>query len=188
MAGLLLRINFLNRCIAVQGIGITVGWYAAIFKDIYDNSRGFHILYANTPSSMKAVMFDNDTSSVLNTTPSNYMKIAAHAMDTCGHPGLTILFLWICLRNGGRWKDIFKLPVLVAVFCLSRFWSVVHNDHNFGRFGIYYVGYDVYNLDTLDVWYNAYVAEGVFFAVAFVWGVYDLYSGLTRRQKQQKSA
>lgn len=188
IVALVLRINFLNRFVALQGIGISVGWYTAIFYDMITNSRGFHILYANVPTSMKSVIFDNSTGLVLNTPESTKMKIASHVMDTIGHPGLTILFLWICLRNGGRLRDLSKLSVVVSAYCFSRLWSVVHNYHNYNKFGMYYAGHHIYTIDSLDIWFNVYVAEGAVYAVAFVFGGYDLYLGIIRRSKNNKLA
>mmetsp|Transcript_13759 Transcript_13759/g.14873 ORF Transcript_13759/g.14873 Transcript_13759/m.14873 type:complete len:234 (-) Transcript_13759:32-733(-) len=68
-------------------------------------------------------------------------------------------------------NDICTWPVIGSAFLYSRIWSVVHTYYNFGLkgIGLYYIGYDVYVMDTLDSWYPAYVAETCLFTSLVVW-------------------
>lgn len=71
-------------------------------------------------------------------------------------------------------NDICSWPVIVSSFMYSRIWSVVHTYYNFGSKGIgfYYIGYDVYVMDTLDSWYPAYLAETCIFTSLVLWKLY----------------
>lgn len=184
---LILGTNFSHSFVIIQGIGINIGWYAVILQDIIANSRGFHILYANMPIGMKSIMFHQQTGALLNTSAAFKMKFFSHVLDILGHPCLTLAFMYSCLRTRKlRWKDVLTLPVIISAFGLARIWSLFHNYYNKGTVGIYYAGYDVYNIDSLDSWFYAYVSEGLFYFSVLSWRLGNSISHfITNRQKQK---
>ena len=50
-------------------------------------------------------------------------------------------------------------------------WSVIHTYYNFGTPLPFYVGHDVYTVDSLDSWYPAYIAEAVVYLSVVVWKI-----------------
>jgi hypothetical protein len=112
-----------------------------------------------------------------------------HIFDLLGHPLLTYYF-WRRYNNNSNSNnftttiptpppdngdnnnnksihivdEICTWPVLISAYLFSRAWSIVHTYHNFGYFGLFYVGFDVYIIDSLDMWYPAYIAETIVYS------------------------
>lgn len=163
IAYLLTQKESIRRFLIVQGIGVTVGWYAAMLNDLYHHGRLAHILYMNMPPFMKAEMVDA-TGHVFYTQKSLIYMLISHILDTLLHPGIAYL-MYKGHRNSGRSvENIITWNIVLSAFAASRFWSVVHTFYNYGTVRGWYFGHDVYHLHDLSAWMPAYVAEGIFFA------------------------
>lgn len=165
---LLTRREWLRRFLIIQGTGVTLGWYAAMANDIYNNGRFAHILYMNMPTFMKTAMVDADGHVFYSYNSVFYMCIS-HILDTLLHPGIAYLLYKAHIRSGKNRKPITSWSVLIATFAVSRLWSLVHTHHNGMDIGAWYFGYDVYHIHDLDCWMPAYLTEGLFFASICVW-------------------
>ena len=44
---------------------------------------------------------------------------------------------------------------------------------NSGKIGLFYIGYDVYIMDSLDPWYAAYAAETGFYMLIITWKIWS---------------
>lgn len=169
VAFLLTRSMFLRSFLIFQGFSITLGWYAAILHDLASNSRFFHILYMNTPESMRRSIFSDCGEHLVFSAESLFYIFVSHAADTIGHPGLTYL-LWHYHRwGGGTVEDVLTWRVIISHYLFSRLWSIVHTYYNSGTFGLFYFGHDVYNIHDLDGWYPAYIVEGLIHSSVIVW-------------------
>mmetsp|Transcript_62426 Transcript_62426/g.184694 ORF Transcript_62426/g.184694 Transcript_62426/m.184694 type:complete len:257 (-) Transcript_62426:111-881(-) len=165
---LLTRSKFLRCFLIFQGVSITLGWYAAILNDLASNSRFFHILYMNTPETMKNSIF-SDGGDLVFSAESLFYIFVSHAADTIGHPGLTYLFWHYHKWGGGTVRDLLSWRVVISHYLFSRLWSIVHTYYNSGTMGLFYFGFDVYNIHDLDGWYPAYIVEGIIHAGVIIW-------------------
>mmetsp|Transcript_11089 Transcript_11089/g.18500 ORF Transcript_11089/g.18500 Transcript_11089/m.18500 type:complete len:264 (-) Transcript_11089:1066-1857(-) len=172
VAYVLTRLPFLRKFLILQGTGITLGWYAAIYNDLHLHGRFCHILYMNMPTVMKVVMVDLD-GGIKYSSDSMMMMALSHALDTILHPGLVYLFWRSHIASGGTLKSIFAWDVIVATYVFSRLWSIVHTFANDGVVGLWYCGYDVYHINDLDSWLPAYVAESIFYAGIVIYKVLE---------------
>lgn len=182
MAYFLTRSPFLRKFLIVQGSGISLGWYAALVHDLVVHDRFCHALYKNMPSSMTAVMLDDQGDFVKSNLSLLYMGLS-HVLDTIGHPLVTYLFWYLHCRHSKNSSNIknntrtisnnvssvLTWPVLVATFLTSRLWSLTHTYHNQGSAALYYYGHDVYVIDTLDSWFPAYATEGAMYVCMVLW-------------------
>eukprot|EP00977_Amphora_coffeiformis_P013107 scaffold3364_cov161-Amphora_coffeaeformis.AAC.2 len=162
----------------MQGLTVTLGWYASLLYDWYVNGRFAHILYWNMPESMTQHMI-NEQAVIYNPASMSVMCLA-HLFDTLGHPVLAYYF-W--RRSAPKTNDLPKSftwtcrcswSVLICSYLLSRIWSLVHTWHNQGHPALFYFGYDVYTILDRECWMEglwlpAYVTEAVVYA-AFVVG------------------
>lgn len=167
----------------VQGTGVTLGWYAALWNDYQLHGRFAHILYWNMPSIMKQHMVEGDTGPLHPTTMGLAMRILSHTLDTAGHPILAYVF-WRrhCAQhnkqqqqhgdNASPLSTLLTWPVIVATYVLSRIWSIVHVYYNQNRFGMFYSGYDVYIIRDTDSWSSAYIAEAIFYSMILFYKMY----------------
>ena len=163
VAYVLTRQPFLRKFLIIQGTGITLGWYAAIFNDLHLHGRFCHILYMNMPAVMKEIMVERD-GGIKYSSDALAMMAVSHALDTLLHPGLVYLFWRSHKLSGGTLKSIFTWDVIVGTYALSRLWSIVHTFvNNDGVVGLWYCGYDVYHINDLDSWLPAYIAEALFY-------------------------
>lgn len=98
-----------------------------------------------------------------------------HAADLLAHPvaAIVCLYAWRVRRPTER---VNRMDSTVGALLLSRFWSVLHNYVNHegrGRGGglpfwwLWYCGRDVYNVERLDGWKYAYLAEAACYAALF---------------------
>jgi len=173
LAWILTQSPWLVQFLALQGTSVTVGWYVALLYDCYCSNGPFgRILYHNMPEIMAqhmVVSTSNKGGNLLYTPMGIVMMIASHVLDAIGHPLLAYYFIRKHLQNGGTWNTLLTWPMIGSTYLLSRVWSFVHIYYNFGTFGLFYVGYDVYHLSDLDSWIPAYVAEGVLYALIVGW-------------------
>jgi hypothetical protein len=159
---------FLRKFAILQGTGVTLGWYAVVAMDYYSHGRFFHTLYHNTPAAMQVHMLD-EGGNLIHTYSSWAVMALSHLGDTIAHP-LPVLLLWrMHCRAGGSLRDSLTWPVIGSTYLLSRVWSLTHTYYNFGELGLFYFGYDVYNIQDLDGWMSAYVAEGALYASAVMY-------------------
>ena len=178
---LLTKSTFIRKVLILQGIGICLGWYAAIATDWFVDNTFCHTLYRNMPESIMFYMIKEDESEssyiILNTYTAMSMKILSHVLDTLGHPGLAYLFYRIHSNEFRRtndnsrsiWRDILSWEVIVSAWHLSRIWSMVHSYYNFGEVKLWYYGFHVYKLNSLNSYFIAYVVEGLCFVVAILY-------------------
>ena len=178
---LLSQSTFIRKILILQGIGICLGWYAAIATDWFVDNTFCHTLYRNMPESIMFYMIKEDESEssyiILNTYTAMAMKILSHVLDTVGHPGLAYLFYRIHSNEFRRtndnsrsvWRDILSWEVIVTAWHLSRIWSMVHRYYNFGEVKLWYYGHDIYKLNNLNAYFIAYVVEGLCFVVAILY-------------------
>lgn len=176
---LLTNIEALRTFIIIQGSGICLGWWAAFANDFLRNGRFAHILYMNMPPSIKATMFDPAKNQVFYTDESMKWMAISHVLDTLLHPGIVVMLLKVHFASTPatdgksnfmkRWAEIITWQNIVASFCVSRVWSIVHTYHNTGKAELWYFGYDVYHIHSLDSWLPAYIAEGAFLASLIIW-------------------
>jgi hypothetical protein len=114
-------------------------------------------------------------------TTSVLMMGVSHILDLLAHPLLTYYF-WYRHRKrfcatAGVWafmRQILTGDVIASAYLFSRVWSLTHTKYNTGSFGLWYVGYDVYVMDSLDSWYPAYIVEGIVYGTATLWKLYDI--------------
>eukprot|EP00531_Pseudo-nitzschia_arenysensis_P016227 CAMPEP_0116122232 /NCGR_PEP_ID=MMETSP0329-20121206/4107_1 /TAXON_ID=697910 /ORGANISM="Pseudo-nitzschia arenysensis, Strain B593" /LENGTH=175 /DNA_ID=CAMNT_0003616071 /DNA_START=96 /DNA_END=620 /DNA_ORIENTATION=+ len=135
---------------------ICLGWYNSLLFEFVWHGRWCHALYKNMPQVLVDCMVPDAATGVLDfeSTRSLSAMGTCHALDFLGHPLLAYYFWKKSKRNGISW------PAILASYCFSRCWSLVHTYHNFGKPGLWYFGFDVYTIDSLDAWYPAYVIEG----------------------------
>lgn len=167
---LLTQSDFLRRFLVVQGTSISIGWYAALCNDYICHSAFFHILYQNMPTIMVAAM-TNESGELIYNPISLLVMLFSNVIDLILHPGITFcMWKWHC-ASGGNIHSLLTWDVVISSYCLSRFWSIVHVYYNMGSFGMFYFGYDVYNIDNLDSWLPAYLMEGAFYATILCWKI-----------------
>lgn len=104
----------------------------------------------------------------------------SHVVDLLAHPLLTYYF-WRQYnehKNSKKKKKddedddddtIFTWSVILSAYLFSRIWSLLHAYYNFGFFAWFYVGFDVYVIDDLDMWYPAYAMETLVFGSVVTW-------------------
>lgn len=186
---------FLERMLVLSGVSICLGWYAALVYEYVQYDRFCHPLYKNMPSMLTQYMVldaidDNNHRSGgtldFESTASLSAMALSHVLDMLAHPLLTYYY-WHCRCRRFAGVDpaakvgsfhavvaaqILTWPVIFAAYTYSRVWSLTHTYYNFGHFGFFYVGHDVYLMDDLDSWFPAYVAEGVVFGSIVLWKLF----------------
>lgn len=167
--------------LAMQGLTVTLGWYASLFYDWYFHHRFGHILYWNMPTAMTKYMMNGDSEVVYHNTAAVAIMLAAHALDILGHPLLAYYFWKQSSRNDNSCShalstvfDRFSWSVLISSYALSRFWSILHTWYNQGELALFYFGYDVYTIVDREAslmwfWLPAYIVEALVY-IAFVVG------------------
>jgi hypothetical protein len=166
--------EYLIRFQIVSGIGICMGWYAALLHDYAKYGRVCDALYKNMPPNLKTRMLDASTGDLIYTTESTQVMALSHILDLMAHPGMLYYFwrLHTSSRGGGGGsleKDVFAWDIVALAFCWSRFYSLFHNGYHHGELGIFYYGHAIYFLDTLDAWTAAYGAEIAGYSVIVAW-------------------
>lgn len=166
----------------IQGLTVTVGWYAAVTHDYLTHDRLCHLLYNNMPSAMKELMFVNGISAsggiIIDTIPAWSMIATSHVIDFLGHPYLTFVAWKMHTASGGSMRNLVTWDVFWLTMFLSRVYSITHIYYNEGKVtGLFYYGFDVYNIDSLATYTAAYMAEGLCFAALAAWKVYLHWSG-----------
>jgi hypothetical protein len=177
--------KFIEKFLILSGTSISLGWYSTLLWECIYHGRFFDALYNNVD-----VLYDYMPSFVMSSHPLIPITII-HVFDLLGHPLLTYYF-WRRYNNINNNNNISNTtiptppngdndnnknnesihivdeictwPVLIAAYLFSRTWSIVHTYHNFGYFGLFYVGFDVYIIDSLDMWYPAYIAETILYS------------------------
>jgi hypothetical protein len=171
--------EYLIRFQIVSGIGICMGWYAALLHDYAKYGRVCDALYKNMPPNLKTRMLNASTGDLIYTTESTKVMALSHILDLMAHPGMLYYFwrLHACSRGGGGGslkKDVFAWDIVALAFCWSRFYSLLHNGYHHGELGIFYYGHAIYFLDTLDAWTAAYGAEIAGYSVIVAWKLWML--------------
>lgn len=120
--------------------------------------------------------------------------MSSHVLDLLGHPILTYYF-WrrykndsgnlktsITNSNGnntenstgsscrsiGCFDDVCTWPIVISAYLYSRVWSLVQTYHNFGRFALFYLGHNIYVVESLESWYPAYIAETALYSYIII--------------------
>ena len=168
VAWFLTKSPFLAKFLAVQGTSVTLGWYAALMNDYYWHGPFGRILYHNMPNCMVQNMA-NPTGALIYTPMGIFMMSLSHLLDALGHPLLAYYFIQLHFKAGGTWDSLLTWSTILGTYTLSRIWSLVHTYYNFGVFGLFYFGYDVYYITDLDSWLPAYMAEGLLYVVVIGW-------------------
>jgi hypothetical protein len=181
--------EFLERFQILSGCSVCLGWYASLIYEFVIHGRFCHPLYKNMPSSLMKyylvdVLTNNDNDHpTYHTQPTQELDfeskealialLMAHVLDFLAHPLLTYYFWRKYATRGGTLQKVFTWPVIVMAYLYSRLWSLTHTKYNTGEFGLWYFGYDVYVMDSLDSWYPAYITESCVYACVVAWKLYD---------------
>ena len=164
----------------MQGLTVTLGWYASLLYDGYAHGRFAHILYWNMPEGMTQHMLTADGQVLYNSTSVGVMCLA-HLFDTLGHPLLAYYFWRKSAPNNNSdstpsttsiWTR-FSWSALLLSYLLSRIWSLLHTWYNQGNPALFYFGYDVYTILDREcwmewLWWPAYITEAVVYAIFVV--------------------
>ena len=180
--------KFIEKFLILSGTSISLGWYSTLLWECIYHGRYFDALYNNVD-----VLYDYIPSSVMSSHPLTPI-IIIHIFDLLGHPLLTYYFWRRYNNNNSNSTvytgitttppsdngdknsntnndksihiidEICTWPVLISAYIFSRVWSIVHTYHNFGYFGLFYIGFDVYIIDSLDMWYPAYTTETILYS------------------------
>eukprot|EP00520_Triparma_pacifica_P016723 CAMPEP_0118631984 /NCGR_PEP_ID=MMETSP0785-20121206/197_1 /TAXON_ID=91992 /ORGANISM="Bolidomonas pacifica, Strain CCMP 1866" /LENGTH=152 /DNA_ID=CAMNT_0006522713 /DNA_START=306 /DNA_END=761 /DNA_ORIENTATION=- len=151
--------------VSVVGIAVCCGWYASLLYEYLSHGRFFKILYDNAE-----FLFESfEETSTCSKDCVLWKKIITHAVDIAAHP----LPLIILLRSfpSIELQEFNEVGSTIAAFIMSRMWSIFHNIFNMGWKGhsfLFYCERHIYNLEGLDAWKYAYIAEGTVFA-ALTW-------------------
>lgn len=172
---------FLRSVLILQGFSVSLGWYSAILVDYALHNTVFVTLYKNTPIAVRKFMFEDNglrrphTGDLRTDSPKlrAVAMLVAHVCDALAHPGLAYC-MWRLHCRAQNQRDVTRskskmqhlasaltLPVIGVSFSLCRIWSLVHTAYNQEIASFYYFGHDIYNLDHLDGWLPAYIAEAV---------------------------
>lgn len=173
---LLTQSKFLAKFQTLSGTGICLGWYATLLYDYFVYGKFFHVLYRNMPAVLTDVMVqtvpdDEFYYKIDFETPKSLgMIVLSHILDTLGHPLLTWYF-WRRHKHqfGGNFDNLVTWKVILATWLFSRSWSLTHSYYNSGTFRMFYMGYDVYRIDSLDLWYPAYIVESILYLSIILW-------------------
>jgi len=176
--------DFLGRFLIFQGGAVNAGWYVAVLHDLVVNGRVCHLLYNNMPASMRVVMLSNGKLAsggiITHNAPAVATIVMSHLFDLMAHP-LMLLVVWKMhataskqrkrdgddnneKKKNGLFQNFVTWNVLLASYAFSRIYSMTHQYINTGSItGLFYYGYDVYHIDTLDSYTAAYVGEAILF-------------------------
>ena len=174
---------WMSEVLAIVGTSICLGWYASIFYEFFYYKLWFEALYKNMPMVLVKHMVREPPHGPCHwdTTASLTAMFLSHFFDLLGHPVLTYHHYRKRRRHheesvaataaataagqGGQPPPppFFGWSAILAGYGYSRIWSAVHGYHNFGTIPWYYIGYDVYVLNSLDMWYPAYIAETLWY-------------------------
>lgn len=150
---LLSQSKFLQKFQVLAGISICLGWYSALAWDYLKYGRAFVALYKNMPSFMTSTMLEKSTGQLNYDSASSLLTMmAAHLLDILGHILLTYYFWRKHRQDGGTFRSVCTWPAIILSYLFSRCYSMTQVYCNTGEFGLFYVGFDVYVMDTLDPW------------------------------------
>lgn len=171
------RTDYTRRFLVLIGCGVCAGWYSAVVFEYFAYGRLCELLYNNMPHSMKAVMLTNGHLAsggiITDTAPALANLAATHIIDFLAHPYLAHVVWKMHTSRGGTLKSLLTWDVVVPAYIWTRVYSIVHMYYNNGYVdGLYYYGYDVYNIDNLESYTAAYLGEALFYVAAVVYMVY----------------
>lgn len=199
---LLTQWQFLERFLILCGLSVCLGWYASLIYEYVQHDRFCHPLYKNMPSMLMQyywIPVDVNIDTFQRVVPLHGLDfesatalvamVAAHLLDFVAHPLLTYYF-WRrhSTRKGGSIKQVLTWPVIVSSYLYSRLWSLTHTKYNTGSFGLWYIGFDIYEMDCLDSWYPAYIAESCIYAMAVIWKLWETFVAPSRGTLSKSSA
>ncbi|CAB9512721.1 expressed unknown protein [Seminavis robusta] len=174
------KLEWWRRFLVIQGAEISMGWYAAVVYEYVWHSRFCHILYNNMPPSMKAEMLVNGSMAsggIITNNPTAIANITlSHIIDILAHPLLTFLVYKIHRSKGGTIRSLMQWDILVSTYALSRLYSCTHLYHNQGKVGLFYYGYEVYNIDNVNAYTPAYIAEAGFYVALICYKLYHQWN------------
>lgn len=169
----LTRNDKLCQFLAVQGIGVCLGWYSSVAMEHVLHGTFFHLLYKNSPQVLREAIMDDGL--MIQTWNALFLRAIVHLFDLIAHPLLT---LWCWRKLESRQ---FAVSSIVASYACSRVWSLLHSSYNQGYFSFHYVGHDIYTVNDLRLWYPAYIAE-------YLWHGLLLFEGYRRHSHSSKKA
>ena len=211
---LLTQNEFQCKLLAMQGLTVTMGWYASLFFDWFmcSGNQFGRILYWNMPGFLVDHMVHEGELLYLTTTMSLVCMLTSHILDFLGHPILTYYY-WRRTWQQSNGKEsssntsidhargqVLTWPVIATAYALSRTWSIVHTWYNHGTPSLFYFGYDVYVILDKEAWLEgmwlpAYIMEGLVFLGIVVYKLLppptvvkdtDYVSSLSHKKKTDK--
>ncbi|KAG7374090.1 hypothetical protein IV203_013185 [Nitzschia inconspicua] len=177
--------QFLERFQILSGCSICLGWYASLVYEFVQYGRFCHPLYKNMPTSLmqfylRDVEGNGSTQGQqmldFESTKALLALTMAHILDLLAHPLLTYYFWRRHTTKGGTIKQVVAWPVIAAAYLYSRLWSLTHTKYNTGNFDLWYFGFDIYVMDSLDSWYPAYIAETCFYGGIIILKLNEIWS------------
>ena len=166
---MLTQSEFLVKFQALLGTSVCLGWYVSLAYEYVQHGRFLDVLFKNMPETMTAQMINASTGELnYESMTSLWTMLLAIVIDFCFHPFQTYCF-W--RRHDGKLAGLLSWNVIISSYLFSRLWSVIHTYYNFGTPLPFYVGHDVYTVDSLDSWYPAYIAEAVVYLSVVVWKI-----------------
>lgn len=155
------------KFLIVQGGGVCAGWYSAVVFEYFNYGRLCHLLYNNMPQELREVyLTDGKLASggiITDNVPALVGLALTHLIDFLAHPVLTYVMWKIHKSRGGTLRSILLWDILSIGYVYTRFYSCVHWYFNDGVLGLWYIGYDVYNIDNTESYVAAYIGESLFF-------------------------
>mmetsp|Transcript_24325 Transcript_24325/g.57252 ORF Transcript_24325/g.57252 Transcript_24325/m.57252 type:complete len:259 (-) Transcript_24325:31-807(-) len=178
----LTQIAWLSDVLALVGTSICMGWYSSIFYEVFYYKLWFECLYKNMPMVLVQHMVREPPHGPCHwdTTASLVAMALSHFFDLLGHVVLT-RYHYRKRRGGKATGKPFGWSAILAGYMYSRIWSAVHQYYNFGSIAWYYLGFEVYVINSVDMWYPAYIAETIWYGSVVIWK-------LTRKNKTDANA
>jgi hypothetical protein len=169
--------DFWRRFLILQGGAVCAGWYLAVVHEYVVNGRMCHLLYSQMPSPMRALMLVDGkmaSNGIITDTPMAWaMILASHIIDLLAHPVAAWIVWKMHTNRGGSFRNLVTWDVFWGSVVLSRVYSMVHLYYNNGKVdSLFYYGFDVYSIDTLDSYTMAYIGEGIWFSSLALWKIY----------------
>jgi hypothetical protein len=170
---LLTQSKFLQKFQVLAGISICLGWYSSLAVDYFKYGRSWVALYKNMPPAMTDIMLDKSTGQLnYDSTSSLLTMLLSHVLDVLAHILLTYYFWRKHRQHGGTFRGLCTWPAILLSYLFSRCWGMTQVYYNTGKLGLFYIGHNVYVMDSLDIWYAAYIAETVFYLSVILWKIF----------------
>jgi len=167
--------SWLSEVLAISGTSICLGWYASIFYEFFYHGLFFEALYKNMPMFLVRHFVREPPNGPCHwdTTAALVAMGFSHFFDLLGHPILTNHHYrkrrQHQVATNKTTGEAFSWSAILGGYLFSRIWSAVHNYYNFGHYAWFYMGFEVYVLNSLDMFYPSYIAETVWYGGLVIW-------------------